>query len=64
MKKKKLISGDAICFGNWQIKASKLSDFILIVMYNEVTHNTIIQHVDDEAKANIIIEYILEKGTL
>lgn len=64
MKKQKLISSDVVNFGDWLIKASKMNNYILIIMINVKTFAFVMQHVDDEMKANMIIEYVIEKGTL
>jgi hypothetical protein len=64
MKKEKLISTDVVNVGDWLIKASKRNGFILLVMINVRTFNFVLQYVDDIKKANIIIEYVIEKGSL
>jgi hypothetical protein len=64
MKKEKLISTDVVNVGDWLIKASKKDGFILLIMINVRTFNFVLQYVDDIKKANIIIEYVIEKGTL
>ena len=50
--------------GDWQIKASQLKGYILIVMHNPTTKGFVMQYVDDVKKANLIIEYVIEKGEL
>lgn len=64
MKKQKLISTDVVNVGDWLIKASKRNGFILLIMINVRTFNFVLQYVDDIKKANIIIEYVIEKGSL
>lgn len=64
MKQKKLISTDVVNVGDWLIKASEMNGFVLLMMMNVRTYNFVLQYVDDIKKANIIIEYVIEKGTL
>lgn len=64
MARKKFISLDVIEKDDWVIKASSFKNYILLVILNRVTGAFAIQHVDDEYKANLIIEYIIEKGEL
>jgi hypothetical protein len=64
MKKEKLISTDVVNVGDWLIKASQRNGFILLIMINVRTFNFVLQYVDDIKKANIIIEYVIEKGSL
>jgi hypothetical protein len=63
-KKYKIVSMDTVLLGEWQIKASQMAGQILLLMYNQHTHEFVIQYVDDIKKANIIVEYVIEKGTL
>lgn len=51
-------------FGDWLIKASQMKGYVLLVMFNPQTQKLVVQHVDDVKKANIIVEYVIEKGEL
>jgi hypothetical protein len=62
--KKLLLSMDCVQLGDWLIKASEYDKHILIMMFNTMTGNFIIQNVDDVKKANLIVEYVIEKGDL
>lgn len=66
MKEKinKLVSMDCIEFGDWLIKASQMKGYVLLVMCNMQKGKFIMQHVDDVKKANLIVEYVIEKGEL
>jgi hypothetical protein len=61
---RKLLSIETIEKDDWLIKISKYKDYILLVVVNVLDGTCIIQHTDDEYKANLIIEYIIEKGEL
>lgn len=63
-KKNKLVSMGCIEFGDWLIKASQMKGYVLLVMFNPQTQKLVVQHVDDVKKANIIVEYVIEKGEL
>lgn len=66
MKEKinKLVSMDCIEFGDWLIKASQMKGYVLLVMCNMQKGKFIMQHVDDVKKANLIVEYVIERGDL
>jgi hypothetical protein len=55
---------DCIEFGDWLIKASQMKGYVLLVMCNLRNGKFVMQHVDDVKKANIIVEYVIEKGEL
>ena len=59
-----LVSMDTVRLGDWYIKASQLKGYVLLIMINFYTGKFILQHVDDVHKANLIIEYVIEKGDL
>ena len=63
-KTNKFLSMDCVQLGDWQIKASQLKGYILIVMHNPTTKGFVMQYVDDVKKANLIIEYVIEKGEI
>jgi hypothetical protein len=63
-KTNKLVSMDCIEFGDWLIKASQMKGYVLLVMCNLRNGKFVMQHVDDVKKANIIVEYVIEKGEL
>lgn len=50
--------------GDWLIKASQQYDRIMIAMYNQYTHYFLIQWVKDPYEANLLIEYVMEKGVI
>ena len=55
---------DCVQLGDWQIKASSMKGYILVVMHNPVTKAFIMHSVDDVKKANLLIEYVIEKGEI
>lgn len=59
-----LVSMDTVRLGDWFIKASQMKGYVLLIMTNFYTGKFILQHVDDVHKANLIIEYVIEKGDL
>jgi hypothetical protein len=62
--KQKLISMDTVQLGDWYIKASQLKGYILLTMINVYNGKFVMQYVDDVHKANLIVEYVIEKGDL
>ena len=64
MARKKFMSLDVVEKDDWIIEASSYKNYILLVILNKATGSFAIQHTDDEYKANLIIEYIIEKGEL
>lgn len=62
MAKAKIVSSDTIMVGDWYIKASQYRGNILIVMHNAYDGNFVMHYADDVKKANLIIEYVIEKG--
>ena len=50
--------------GDWLIKASQLKGYILIIMHNPMTKAFVMHMVDDVKKANLLIEYVIEKGEI
>lgn len=63
-KKNKLISMDMVQLGDWYIKASQYNGYVLIMMINVYNGKFVLQHVSDVHKANLIVEYVIEKGDL
>ena len=63
-RKDKLFSMDCVQLGGWLIKASQMKGHILLVMHNADTNSFVMQYVDDVKKANLIVEYVIEKGEL
>lgn len=63
-KTNKLVSMDMVQLGDWYIKASQYKGYILLMMINVYNGKFVMQHVDDVAKANLIVEYVIEKGDL
>lgn len=55
---------DCIEFGDWLIKASQMNGYVLLIMCNIRKGKFVMQHVDDVKKANIIVEYVIERGEL
>lgn len=64
MAKEKIVSSETIMIGDWYIKASQYRNNILIVMHNSYDGNFVMHYADDVKKANLIIEYVIEKGGL
>jgi hypothetical protein len=62
--KQKLISMDTVQLGDWYIKASQMKGYILLTMINVYNGKFVMQYVDDVHKANLIVEYVIEKGDL
>jgi len=48
--------------GDWYIKASQYKGIILIIMHNAYDGNFVMHYADDVKKANLIVEYVIEKG--
>ena len=61
---KKLVSMETVRLGDWYIKASQLNGYVLLIMHNSGNDVFVLQHVEDVYKANLIIEYVIEKGML
>lgn len=61
-KKKELVSSDTVSFGDWLIKVSQFNNTILLIMLNEYDGNFVMHFAEDIYKANLIIEYVIEKG--
>jgi hypothetical protein len=59
-----LVSMDTVQLGDWYIKASQMKGYVLLIMINMYNAKFVMQHVDDVHKANLIIEYVIEKGDL
>ena len=59
-----LVSMDTVLLGDWYIKASQMKGYVLLTMINFYNGKFVLQHVDDVHKANLIIEYVIEKGDL
>ena len=55
---------DTVQLGDWYIKASQMKGYILLTMINVHNGKFVMQHVDDVHKANLIVEYVIEKGDL
>ena len=62
MAKQKLISMDCVRVGEWLVKPSQMHGRILISMFNLDTGEYILHSVKDALQANLLIEYIIEKG--
>ena len=62
MRKNKLISMDCVRVGEWLVKPSQMFGRILISMFNLETDEYILHSVRDATEANLLIEYIIEKG--
>lgn len=62
MRKNKLISMDCVRVGEWLVKPSQMHERILISMFNLETEEYILHCVRDTREANLLIEYIIEKG--
>lgn len=62
MKKNKLVSMDCVQVGNWLIKPSQMYGRILLSMFNLDSGEYILHSVRDSGEANLLIEYIIEKG--
>ena len=62
--KQKLVSMDTVQLGDWYIKASQMKGYILLTMINVYNGKFVMQYVDDVHKANLIVEYVIEKGDL
>lgn len=63
-KTRKLITMDTVRLGDWYIKASQLNGMVMICMFNSFNGEFVLQYVDDVKKANLIVEYVIEKGAL
>lgn len=61
---KRLVRADVIALGDWRIQASQKGKYILLSMFNINTFEYVIQYVDDVLKLNMIVEYVIEKGSL
>ena len=61
---KTIVSMDTVRLGDWYIKASQLNGYVLLIMHNSGNDEFVLQHVEDVYKANLIIEYVIEKGML
>lgn len=55
---------DTVRLGDWYIKASQFRGMILLSMFNSYNGEFVLQYVDDVMKANLIVEYVIEKGAL
>lgn len=62
MRKNKLITMDCVRVGDWLVKPSQMFGRILVSMYNLHTNEYILHSVKDSLEANLLIEYIVEKG--
>lgn len=62
MAKNKLISMECVRVGEWLIKPSQMFGRILVSMFNLETDEYILHCVRDSKEANLLIEYIIEKG--
>ena len=60
----KLITMDTVRLGDWYIKASQFNGMVMITMFNSFNGEFVLQYVDDVKKANLIVEYVIEKGAL
>jgi len=63
-KTNKLVSMDCIEFGDWFIKASQMKGYVLLIMINPRKGKFVMHSVDDVKKANLLIEYVIEKGEI
>ena len=61
---KTIVSMETVRLGDWYIKASQLNGYVLLIMHNSGNDEFVLQHVEDVYKANLIIEYVIEKGAL
>lgn len=59
-----LVSMETVRLGDWYIKASQMKGYVLLTMINFYNGKFVLQHVDDVHKANLIVEYVIEKGDL
>ncbi len=55
---------ETVRLGDWYIKASQMKGYVLLIMINFYNAKFVLQHVDDVHKANLIVEYVIEKGDL
>lgn len=55
---------ELVRLGDWYIKASQMKGYVLLIMHNSFNGKFVMQHVDDVHKANLIVEYVIEKGDL
>ena len=62
MSKQKLITMDCVQVGEWLIKPSQMFNNIMVTMFNMETGEFVLQYVKDTMQANLLIEYIIEKG--
>jgi len=62
MRKSKLVSMDCVQVGDWLIKPSQMYGRILLSMFNLDSGEYILHSVKDSGEANLLIEYIIEKG--
>lgn len=62
MAKQKLISMECVQVGEWLVKPSQMFGRILISMFNLETDEYILHCVKDTTEANLLIEYIIQKG--
>lgn len=62
MAKNKLISMDCVRVGDWLVKPSQMFGRILVSMFNLDSGEYILHSVKDSIEANLLIEYIIEKG--
>ncbi len=53
---------DCVQVGDWLIKASQMYGRILLSMFNLDSGEYILHSVKDSGEANLLIEYIIEKG--
>lgn len=53
---------DCVQVGNWLIKPSQMYGRILLSMFNLDSGEYILHSVRDSGEANLLIEYIIEKG--
>jgi len=60
----RLVSMDTVRLGDWYIKASQFRGMILLTMFNSYNGEFVLQYVDNVTKANLIVEYVIEKGAL
>lgn len=64
MRKNKLVSMDCVQVGDWLIKPSQMYERILLSMFNLDSGEYILHSVKDSGEANLLIEYIIQKGGL
>lgn len=55
---------DCVQVHDWLIKTSRLYDRIMVCMFSMTTFECIIHWVKDPMEANLLIEYVIEKGKL